>query len=535
MSSLEYISHSQFRFEDIQSATNNFAPENMIRGRGRDNTVTWVWQGRMLHSGQFINIVARGVYSYRKDESRKFRLEKSMLSSLNHTNLVTVIGFADMNMITVYKKEANGSLNKYLSDKTLIWMQRLKICLGVANALSYIHYDVGRDFSVIHCNIRSSKILLDDKWEPKLSGFEFSLKNTVPRRHRLFLTRDVIDNVLSLPIASSKVISLRSEYCSIDATICRYLSGTAFNSLRTSVSSSIVCPRLAALFTKLLPFLKSTLANSPSPDVRTLKLLVLSAKAALYKFSNVDSFTLKSPAQSRFQEVIELLPQQVFHINCTIKSQMLSLDTGYVCYLVFKVSEKCHGLHCPVKVRDVLHQENNEAEFVYFITPSLLNINGITRVPKKREDGWMEIQVWKFNSTRDVKDDSVSMNMKFTSLEGTMSGLMVCGLEFRPVLEVKVDRLPSHIPDSSMTESDNLRKSEGLQKKFTEEAGIFSGCYLIGDGNPAGIDHLDELSSIVMIEPYRLYLVVDEKEQFREDDFLKMQDTFTKQKQMGEN
>ncbi|GJW19489.1 kinase-like domain, phloem protein 2-like protein [Tanacetum coccineum] len=163
------------------------------------------------------------------------------------------------------------------------------------------------------------------------------------------------------------------------------------------------------------------------------KLLVLSAKAALYKFSNVDSFTLKSPAQSRFQEVIELLPQQVFHINCTIKSQMLSLDTGYVCYLVFKVSEKCHGLHCPVKVRDVLHQENNEAEFVYFITPSLLNKNGITRVPKKREDGWMEIQVWKFNSTRDVKDDSVSMNMKFTSLEGTMSGLMVCGLEFRPV------------------------------------------------------------------------------------------------------
>ncbi|GJW19491.1 hypothetical protein Tco_0026927 [Tanacetum coccineum] len=75
----------------------------------------------------------------------------------------------------------------------------------------------------------------------------------------------------------------------------------------------------------------------------------------------------------------------------------------------------------------------------------------------------MEIQLWKFNSAHEFKDDSLSMNMKFTSLEGTMSGLIVCGLEFRPVLEVKVDRLPSHIPDSSMTESDNLRKSEGLQ------------------------------------------------------------------------
>ncbi|GJW08866.1 kinase-like domain, phloem protein 2-like protein [Tanacetum coccineum] len=73
-------------------------------------------------------------------------------------------------------------------------MQRLKICVGVANALSFIHYDPGRDFSVIHCNITSSNILLDDKWEPKLSGFELSLKNTVARRHRLLLTRDVVTN-----------------------------------------------------------------------------------------------------------------------------------------------------------------------------------------------------------------------------------------------------------------------------------------------------------------------------------------------------
>ena len=112
---------------------------------------------------------------------------------------------------------------------------------------------------------------------------------------------------------------------------------------------------------------------------------------------------------------------------------MLSSDTEYVCYLLFKLSEKVQGLHCPVKVRDVLHEENNEAEFVYFITPSPLNINDITRVPTQRDDGCMEIQVWKFNSTHEFKDDSLSMNMKFTSHEGTMSGLIVCGLEFRPV------------------------------------------------------------------------------------------------------
>ncbi|GKD74868.1 kinase-like domain, phloem protein 2-like protein, partial [Tanacetum coccineum] len=168
-------------------------------------------------------------------------------------------------------------------------------------------------------------------------------------------------------------------------------------------------------------------------EVDGKKLLVLSAKAALYEFFNVDLFTSKLSAKSRFQQVIELLPQQVFYINCKIRSQMLSPDTEYICYLVFKLSKKCQGLHCPVKVRDILHQENNEAEFVYFITPSPLNINGITRVPKRREDGWMEIQVWKFNSTHEFKDDSLSIDMKFTSHEGTMSGLIVCGLEFRPM------------------------------------------------------------------------------------------------------
>ncbi|GJZ15778.1 kinase-like domain, phloem protein 2-like protein [Tanacetum coccineum] len=193
MSSLKYHSHSELRLEDIESATNNFASENIIR----EKTVGLVYQGRMSHSGQFIDIVARGIYlKYKKDENKKFIVEKSMLSSLNHKNLVSVIGFSDKNsMFIIYKKEANGSLDKYLSDESLTWMQRLKICRGVANALSYIHYDAERDFSVIHCNIRSSKILLDDKWEPKLSGFQLALKNTVPRRHRLLLTRDVTENV----------------------------------------------------------------------------------------------------------------------------------------------------------------------------------------------------------------------------------------------------------------------------------------------------------------------------------------------------
>ncbi|GKB57521.1 kinase-like domain, phloem protein 2-like protein, partial [Tanacetum coccineum] len=130
----------------------------------------------------------------------------------------------------IYKKEANGSLDKYLSDQTLTWTQRLKICLGVANALSYIHYDVGRDFSVIHCNIRSSKILLDDKWEPKLSGFELALKNTVARRHHLLLTRDIVKNAYLDPkYNKTGGVTHKSDVYSFGVVLFEVLCGKSAN------------------------------------------------------------------------------------------------------------------------------------------------------------------------------------------------------------------------------------------------------------------------------------------------------------------
>ncbi|GJZ22390.1 kinase-like domain, phloem protein 2-like protein [Tanacetum coccineum] len=186
---LKDLSHLKLSWEDILSATNNFAQENKVNEDGS------IFKGRLLRSKQYVDIFGK-VY-FEKDASKMFWMELSMLSSLKHKNLVSLIGFYEEEklMIIMYKREANGRLEKYLSDENLTWMQRLKICVGVANALSYIHYDAGRDFSVIHCNIKSSNILLDDKWEPKLSGFELSLKNTVGRRHHLLLTRDIVENV----------------------------------------------------------------------------------------------------------------------------------------------------------------------------------------------------------------------------------------------------------------------------------------------------------------------------------------------------
>nr|GEV14799.1 protein kinase-like domain, phloem protein 2-like protein [Tanacetum cinerariifolium] len=125
-------------------------------------------------------------------------------------------------------------------------------------------------------------------------------------------------------------------------------------------------------------------------DMNGKKHLMLLAEAALHDFANVKLFTSKLSADSRFQEVFELLPQQVLRINCAIKSHMLSPDTEYVCYLLFKLTEQCDGLHCPVKVRDLLQKKIEEAGIVYCISPSLWNVHDFIKTPTQRGDGWME-------------------------------------------------------------------------------------------------------------------------------------------------
>ncbi|PWA60963.1 protein kinase-like domain-containing protein [Artemisia annua] len=181
-SSTQNLDHLKIPLEDILEATNNFSNENFIRQGGFGK----IFKGRLKRSG--IDIVARSLDTKYGQGSKEFWTEISMLSELEHENLVSLVGFCDeKNMkIVVNKYEAKGSLDNYLDDpSSLTWLQRLQICLRVARALNYIHYEEKRDFSVIHRNIKSSKILLDDNFVPKLAGFNLSMTTVASRRGRL--------------------------------------------------------------------------------------------------------------------------------------------------------------------------------------------------------------------------------------------------------------------------------------------------------------------------------------------------------------
>ncbi|XP_021994451.2 uncharacterized protein LOC110891100 [Helianthus annuus] len=219
------FNHLKLPLIDIQTATNSFAHENLIRRGG----FGYIYQGQLLTSGNLIDIAARKLGGKLRYGIPEFQTEIMMLASLKHQNVVSIVGFCheDEEKIIIYNYEAKGSLEQYLSDPvTLPWTQRLHICLGIARALSYIHYDEGRDFSVIHRDIKSYKILLDVNWEAKLSGFELSRMQPAARRQGLVLDRPCgTPGYVDPAYEASATVNHKSDVYSLGMVLFEVLTG----------------------------------------------------------------------------------------------------------------------------------------------------------------------------------------------------------------------------------------------------------------------------------------------------------------------
>ncbi|GKD25797.1 kinase-like domain, phloem protein 2-like protein [Tanacetum coccineum] len=188
------LAHLKIPLENILEATNNFGEEkNLYKGEFEN-----IYEGQLLWSGEQIEIHVRRWLKEKWDDEKEqqFWMEIFMLSTLTHKKLVSLVGFCDENdeRIIIIKLESRGSLSHYLSDPMLTWVRRLKISVGVALTLSYIHYDEPRDFSVIHRDIDSNAVLLNDDWEPILSNFDRSIKIKASERHLSFHTDKVYNN-----------------------------------------------------------------------------------------------------------------------------------------------------------------------------------------------------------------------------------------------------------------------------------------------------------------------------------------------------
>ncbi|KAI3525859.1 hypothetical protein L1887_04988 [Cichorium endivia] len=164
----------QYTISEIHSATQNF-DESLVIGRGGFGMV---YKGTITNGATHLVAAIKRLDSTSSQGAAEFWNEVNILCKLRQCHLVSLIGYCSdgQEMILVYEYMPHGTLEDHLHkfQNPLPWVRRLKICIGAARGLDYLHTGTGIKHGIIHRDVKSSNILLDDSWAAKISDFGLS-------------------------------------------------------------------------------------------------------------------------------------------------------------------------------------------------------------------------------------------------------------------------------------------------------------------------------------------------------------------------
>ncbi|MBA0698785.1 hypothetical protein Goari_000475 [Gossypium aridum] len=165
-----------FSFAELKTATKNFRPD-MVLGEGGFGQVFkgWIDEKALGKSGSATLVAVKKLNSESLQGFEEWQSEVNFLGRLSHPHLVRLLGYCweDKELLLVYEFMQKGSLENHLfgrgsSVQSLEWNIRIKIAIGAAKGLSFLH---SSDKKVIYRDFKASNILLDGSYTAKLSDF----------------------------------------------------------------------------------------------------------------------------------------------------------------------------------------------------------------------------------------------------------------------------------------------------------------------------------------------------------------------------
>ncbi|KAI9402146.1 hypothetical protein POPTR_001G224800v4 [Populus trichocarpa] len=159
-----------FTFEELQAATDDFSAKNTIYEGG----IGTACRGKLSNN---LKIVVKQHKSSSHQGEMNFKSAVHLLKKARHDNVLMLLGSCTEPSVRllVYEYACNGSVNQHISKHCplpLTWTERMKVAMGAARGLDYLHKN-----NIIHGNMRTRNIALNHDFEPMLGDFGLSTEN----------------------------------------------------------------------------------------------------------------------------------------------------------------------------------------------------------------------------------------------------------------------------------------------------------------------------------------------------------------------
>ncbi|KAF8405002.1 hypothetical protein HHK36_009897 [Tetracentron sinense] len=211
-----------YTLRELEASTNGFADENVI-GEGGYGIV---YLGVLEDNTQ---VAVKNLLNNRGQAEKEFKVEVEAIGRVRHKNLVRLLGYCaeGAHRMLVYEYVDNGNLEQWLHGDVgpyspLSWEIRMNIILGTAKGLMYLHE--GLEPKVVHRDVKSSNILLDKHWNPKVSDFGLA---KLLGSERSYVTTRVMGTFgyVAPEYASTGMLNEKSDVYSFGILIMEIISG----------------------------------------------------------------------------------------------------------------------------------------------------------------------------------------------------------------------------------------------------------------------------------------------------------------------